>query len=189
MAWEEMDLPEETRGAWLQAMEAYDFLYKDQHSTADGRNEGKRIALTALETQPCCIEAHNVLALCSDSLDEALLHYQDAVAAAPACLGGSENIDDILSNRSCKSAWMIIPFRPYIRALHGCANTLCKLERYEEALEVYLTLDQVDPTFPHQNAPSYPHWRFHVPLMYLMLGRLDECNQFMVCPEPLPPRA
>jgi hypothetical protein len=51
--------------------------------------KAQEAAACALDLFSHCIEAHNVLARCSTSLDKALKHYTDAFSAAPLCIGGS----------------------------------------------------------------------------------------------------
>ena len=67
--------------------------------------------------------------------------YNKAVEVAPNV---SEEFDKELSERNC---WGLNHLRSYFRAVHGQANTLRKMGRYEESLKKYLLLEKLDPKF------------------------------------------
>ena len=56
----------------------------------------------------------------------------------------SDEFDKELSKRKC---WGLNHLHSYFRAVHGQANTLRKMGRYEESLKKYLLLEKLDPKF------------------------------------------
>ena len=67
--------------------------------------------------------------------------YNKAVELAPNV---SAEFEQELPKRR---AWSLNHLRSYFRAVHGQANTLRKMGRYEESLEKYLQLEKLDPAF------------------------------------------
>ena len=67
--------------------------------------------------------------------------YNKAVEVAPNV---SDEFKQELSERRC---WSLNHLRSYFRAVHGQANTLRKMGRYEESLKKYLELEKLDPDF------------------------------------------
>lgn len=67
--------------------------------------------------------------------------YKKAVELAPNV---SAEFEQELPKRR---AWSLNHLRSYFRAVHGQANTLRKMGRYEESLEKYLQLEKLDPAF------------------------------------------
>lgn len=67
--------------------------------------------------------------------------YTKAVEVAPNV---SNEFQQELSGRRC---WSHNHLRSYFRAVHGQANTLRKMGRYEESLKKYIELEKIDPEF------------------------------------------
>ena len=67
--------------------------------------------------------------------------YNKAVELAPNL---SDEFEQELSERR---SWSQNHLRSYFRAVHGQANTLRKMGRYEESLKKYLALEKLDPAF------------------------------------------
>ena len=67
--------------------------------------------------------------------------YNKAVEVAPNV---SNEFQQELSEQRC---WSLNHLRSYFRAVHGQANTLRKMRRYEESLKKYLELEKLDPEF------------------------------------------
>ena len=56
----------------------------------------------------------------------------------------SHKFDKELSEKKC---WGLNHLRSYFRAVHGQANTLRKMGRYEESLKKYLEFEKLDSKF------------------------------------------
>ncbi|KAL9956834.1 hypothetical protein ACROYT_G038377 [Oculina patagonica] len=120
-------------------------------------------AKEALKISPYCPEAYNVLAQFeAKTYDEALGFYNKAVEVAPNV---SDEFDKEVSERRC---WGLNHLRSYFRAVHGQANTLRKLGRYEESLKKYLQLEKLDSKF--YSWSSFANWRYHVLEVYMKMG-------------------
>ena len=136
----------EAEQATRAALRAHDDVYlrTDSGTIVCIASRARVQAAAALQQFGECIEAHNVMALTSGSLEEALGHYRRAVAAAgacgrtPRCFRASVAVLQAElcreSRRDGASAWERVPLRGYVRAVHGVANTLRKLGRPKEAL-------------------------------------------------------
>ncbi|KAL4419738.1 hypothetical protein ABPG75_006836 [Micractinium tetrahymenae] len=75
------------------------------------REEARREAQKALRVSPICPEAHNVLALCSDSLEEALGHYRRTEEVGTQVCP-PQRLQQELKNGDL---WMRLWARPYLR--------------------------------------------------------------------------
>lgn len=92
--------------------------------------------------------------------------------------------DDILSSNiiSIDDAdsgllWTKTQLRGYLRCVHGTASTYRKMGKYEDALKMYLLLEKLDP---HSDGYSrFVNWRYHVPEVFMHLGRWDEAHHYM----------
>ena len=104
-------------------------------------------------------------------LQEALVHYSNGKDARPeAVISSFSDWQDEHDTADQYGGWGCIPMRSYIRAVHGKANTLRKLQRHAEALEEYIELDAVESAWPRMSS-SYVPWRYHMPMVLLACGR------------------
>ena len=98
------------------------------------RNPAKRIALAhdALVLSADCADAYVLLAEEeSPTLRDALVYWQDGVAAGERALGPEYFRDN------AGHFWGLLETRGYMRARIGLASTLWRLNRKEESLEHY----------------------------------------------------
>jgi tetratricopeptide (TPR) repeat protein len=171
---------EDTHWVSLQAIEATAKANSAHSLVPIDATQAREMAQEALQMFPHCVEAHNVLARCSLSYQMALDHYQRGHAAACLCIGGSaEQLQQILKEDKDIS-WSQLSLRAFIRASIGMANTLRKLGRYKESLQAYLQLHSFDQEWPVSIlASSHFAWRAHLPEVFLSLGDLQGCSDFM----------
>jgi tetratricopeptide (TPR) repeat protein len=102
-----------------------------------GQADAVAKARAALAITPACPDAHTLLALYdAASLDEALEHYRAAQRCASGALEAGDELAATLEAEGVH-AWTYATVRPYLRAVHGVANTLRKLERWQESLQQY----------------------------------------------------
>ncbi|KAL4435486.1 hypothetical protein ABPG77_006248 [Micractinium sp. CCAP 211/92] len=158
---EDFRSPEVMRAALI-ALGAHDHL-------PGQRGKARREALKALQVSPICPEAHNVLALCSDSLEEALEQYSKAEELGPQVCP-PERLQEELKNGDL---WLRLWARPYLRGLFGVGNTLRKLGRYEEALPKYERLCQLSSRM-HATGP-FITWFAHLPELWLRVHGPQGC--------------
>jgi tetratricopeptide (TPR) repeat protein len=105
------------------------------------RNPARRISLAheALTVSPDCTDAYVLLAEEeADTVGRALEHYQQGVAAGERALKGKWE-------ESIGYFWGILETRPYMRARHGLADTLWRLERREEARSHFEEMLRLNP--------------------------------------------
>ena len=117
---------------------AQQLMYKAWEET----NPARRLALAhqALSTSPNCADAYVLLAEEeADTVGRALELYQQGVAAGERALG-PQYLDEFAGH-----FWGVLETRPYMRALHGLADTLWRLHRREEAIERYQELLRLNP--------------------------------------------
>eukprot|EP00959_Pyramimonas_sp_CCMP1952_P459046 9477619-Pyramimonas_sp.AAC.1 len=99
-----------------------------------GKENGADIAKEALQICKACPDAYNLLALsAAESFEQALEYYQQG----ESCAADSLATDDFHALVSRLPAWKYVTLHPYFRSVHGCANTLRKMGRYEESLAKY----------------------------------------------------
>lgn len=98
-----------------------------------------RLARQALEISPDCADAHVLLAENSKTIEEALGHFQEGVAAGERALGkkGFKEFEGHF--------WGFMETRPYMRARHGLAGCLSEVGRHEEAAEHYQDMLRLNP--------------------------------------------
>lgn len=94
----------------------------------------------ALEICPDCAVAYVQLAERESNLDQAYELYRQGVAAGRRALGPKMFEDD------AGHFWGIIETRPFMRALHGLAQTSEALDELDEAIEHYQELLRLNPT-------------------------------------------
>ncbi|MDE3089280.1 MAG: hypothetical protein KGJ80_07830 [Chloroflexota bacterium] len=105
-------------------------------------NPAKRIALAhdALAICADCADAYVLLAEEeADTVQRALTYYEQGVAAGERALGKeffAENVGQF---------WGILETRPYMRARHGLADALWRLNRKEDALAHYREMLRLNP--------------------------------------------
>ena len=117
---------------------AQQLMYKAWEET----NPARRLALAhqALSTSPNCADAYVLLAEEeADTVGRALELYQQGVAAGERALG-PQYLDEFAGH-----FWGLLETLPYMRALHGLADTLWRLHRREEAIERYRELLRMNP--------------------------------------------
>lgn len=95
------------------------------------RNEGLHAVYKALHCSPYCTEAYNLMAHESSYRDEKMALYRRAVQAGELSLG------ELFFRRNEGSFWSHPETRPYMRALHGLADTLWEMGDREETLKIY----------------------------------------------------
>lgn len=108
---------------------AYDALYRDQLLYR---------AYQALRRSPYCADGYNLLADESSYCDEQIALYRRGVRAGELSLG------ELFFKRNKGHFWGVIESRPYMRALHGLADTLWEQGHCEEALEIYQRMLQLN---------------------------------------------
>ncbi|MBI5303029.1 MAG: hypothetical protein HY868_12905 [Chloroflexi bacterium] len=117
---------------------AQDLMYDAFEET----NPAKRIALAhdALTISADCADAYVLLAQEeADTLQRAMEYYAQGVAAGARALGKeffAENAGHF---------WGLLETRPYMRARHGLAETLWRLNRQEDALAHYREMLRLNP--------------------------------------------
>jgi tetratricopeptide (TPR) repeat protein len=117
---------------------AQQLMYKAWEET----NPARRLALAheALSISPNCADAYVLLAEEeADTVGRALDLYEQGVAAGERALGPQ------YFREFAGDFWGLLETRPYMRALHGLADTLWRLHRREEALERYRDLLRLNP--------------------------------------------
>jgi tetratricopeptide (TPR) repeat protein len=150
--------------AQITALYAYAFASSDPDKAIE-------IAKKSLSISPTC-DAYNVLAICeSNNYEEALEFYRKGQTFGPDV---SANFDKLIRSHQ---VFEYHSMRGYFRSVHGEANTLRKLGRNTEALQVYLVLLQLDPN--RYSYSSYINYRAHIPEVYMKLGMWKEAEQFM----------
>ena len=111
----------------------------------------------ALQMDPDCCEAYNLLGFSQPSLETALPHFLKAVELGPKI---SPKFDEAVKS---KALWDRVPFRAYFRAHLYVANTYRKMGRYREALDHYLILVGLDNNFyPMRSSCKWPRFRADV---------------------------
>jgi hypothetical protein len=109
------------------------------------------------------------------SYEQALFYYRaaqkygDKLTTAPVTI--YEQIGDH------DGAWTVLPLRGYLRAIAGEANTLRKMGKYQEALQIYERLDKLD-----NNAyefSTFVAYRVAVPECYIRLGQYKKAKEYM----------
>ena len=111
----------------------------DAWETGDRR---RRIALAkkALKLSPLCADAYVLLAQeTARSIDEELQLYHQGVEAGEKALGKAAFRDD------AGHFWGILETRPYMRALHGLAQSFWKSGAREEAVKHYQDMLRLNP--------------------------------------------
>lgn len=142
------------------------------------RNDAIRAAERALATFSDCTEAHNVLAMGSDSHEQCLEHYERAVESAQRCFADLPGLRAKYGGSS-QGAWAgCAPLRAYVRALHGKANVLRKMERYREAIKAYFAVDELEGE-SWNLASDYINYRRHIPELFLACGDHKGCMKYM----------
>ena len=101
---------------------AYDARYSDQMLQKTYK---------ALRCSPYCTDAYSLLAAKSEHFDEKIALYRRAVRAGELSLG------ELFFKRNEGHFWGVIESRPYMRALHGLADTLWEQGYREETLEIF----------------------------------------------------
>ncbi len=105
-------------------------------------NPARRMNLAheALALSPDCADAYVLLAEEeADSLARAAEWYQKGIEAGESALGA----EYFKENKG--HFWGLLETRPYMRAREGLANTLWSLKRYDEAIEHYHALLELNP--------------------------------------------
>ncbi|KAL9653195.1 hypothetical protein ABK040_009501 [Willaertia magna] len=139
--------------------------------TEESRKEMVTQAEKLINQSPNCIEAYNVLALYkANSFEEALEYYRQAQSKASFLFTQSPD--------KKKGLWGYQEYRQYMRCLIGEANTLRKMGKYEEALNVYKRCLKLDPEI-HSNWVSYINFQSHIPECLIRLGRWEEASTFL----------
>lgn len=98
-------------------------------------------ARVALEMDPDCCEAYNLLGFCQPSYEAALTHFLKAIELGPKI---SPKFDEVVKSNAL---WDHVPFRAYFRAHMYAANTYRKMGKYKEALNHYLIMTNLDNNF------------------------------------------
>jgi tetratricopeptide (TPR) repeat protein len=104
-------------------------------------NAGRRIALAheALALSPDCADAYVLLAEEeADTVGRALELYRQGVEAGERALG--DKYKDLEGG-----FWSVLETRPYMRARHGLADTLWRLNRLDEARSHYEEMLRLNP--------------------------------------------
>lgn len=129
----------------------------------------ERIALArkALEICPDCADAYVLLAEeTAVSLEDALDYYWQGMEAGERAIG-EEEFRELVGE-----FWGFLKTRPYMRALHGVAETLELLGREEEAISHYEEMLRLNPD-DNQGI------REALLSLYIELGKLREARQLL----------
>ena len=108
----------------------------------DETNPARRIALAheALKLSALCADAHVLLAQEeAGTLKQAVERYQQGVQAGEHALG------EEYFRENEGHFWGLLETRPYMRACQGLAETLWRLKKYDQAIEHYRELLQLNP--------------------------------------------
>ena len=106
---------------------------------AEGPREQAALAREALGIDPDCVDAHGLLGDLSRNPQEALGHYEAAVAAGARALGAAAFEAD------AGHFWGLLETRPYMRARLSLAQCLWALGRRDEAIGHHLELLRLNP--------------------------------------------
>jgi len=79
-----------------------------------------------------------------------------------------------------ESLWDCRLARPWFRAVLGFANTFRKLGKFEEALEIYNVLEDVDGKHFVTQSSHFVQWRNYIASCFLLLGRPLEARRYLV---------
>jgi tetratricopeptide (TPR) repeat protein len=123
-----------------------------------------------VQIHPICPEAYNVLALQSDSYEEALEYFKKAVEQG-TLVKNEKDMKEALEN---KEIFGLPPMRAYFRGLFGVGNTLRKMGKYEEALPYYEKLATMEQR-PGSSGMSYINYNAHLPELWFRIYGPEEC--------------
>ena len=106
---------------------------------AEGPREQAELARRALGIDPDCVDAHAMLGDLSRNPQEAIGHYEAALAAGERALGAGA------FERDAGQFWGLLETRPYMRARLSLAQALWALGRRDEAIGHHLELLRLNP--------------------------------------------
>lgn len=133
---------EENSGLWppvsREKLAKAEELVYEAEETYD-REKSLNLARKALRLSPYCVDAYNLLARESSSLNEKIALYEQAVQAGELLLGES-----FFKERQ-GHFWGFPETRPYMRAMYGHAATLWKLGRKDEAIKRLWEMLRLNP--------------------------------------------
>jgi len=175
----EINLWAENDDLFLPGLQKFHFkALKEIYPILNDTDSCRKQCLELIESsEDRCAEVHNILALISETLEEALEHFQKALLIAEATLNWENPI--VKEGQQKKDFWGHPGLRPYQRAQVGVALTLCKLKRWEEARVEYAKLyTKIDSGKPKPWS-GYINWRYHYPLVLIMCDRTKEALTFM----------
>lgn len=132
---------------------------------APDRKSAVRLAKQALEIDPACVDAYNVLAECAPSAQQAGTLYRKGLAAWE-----QTHAEALREWRG--EFWGIVETRPYMRALGGLALALTAVAKADAACEVWQRMLELNPNDNQGvRAPLLAH--------HLEAGRLEEAGRIV----------
>jgi len=119
-------------------LEQADALICEAEETTN-RDKSLNLARKALKLSPYCVDAYNFLAQESRDTREQLELYERAIQAGKLLLG------ETFFQENKGHFWGLIETRPYMRAIHGYAETLWEVGRRAEAISNYWEMLRLNP--------------------------------------------
>lgn len=125
------------------------------------------LAKEALRLSPDCADAYNILAaMDAQSPEEALLLYEQGVAAGERALGAK------FFEENKGYFWGITETRPYMRAREGVAQCLWMMGRTQEAADHYRALIELNPNDNQGN-------RSALLAIHFQQGRIEDAEELL----------